>query len=933
MTDVKAPILKDGGNYEIYKKEVEMWKLATSTDKKKQAPKLIMALEGKARQIGMNIATENIAADGGVDFLIQELEKVFAEDETQSLFEAVERFEMFRRGNSQKIGDFLSEFCSKLDDLQRRLKSETLYSSEILAYRVLSQANLSSEQRRLLRATCGQLTFKNMCSQMKKAYGEGVPVPEDLSDKEIKEEIFYTNSNGQGRGQNSTAPVCSYCNKIGHTYRQCWQRENHQYHAGHYQNRKKPGYGTQDILQMDELTLVDEVGPRAVLDTGAAATVCGEQWLTLFEEVISQRLTRRNCFKRFKFGAGEPVKSKFSVNISVFVCKRAMEFEVFVVPTNVPLLLSRSTLQSWKSIVHLDKNMLQIGGEYEPIKLTKSGHQTIDIVKDRPENILTMTEDNLLKFSPNTIAKKLHRYFAHGSLEKIVAMVKSSSHPQKEEIIISLNKLNCEECVKTSKRKAIRKVGLPLGTKFNDCVAMDLKMINDRWVLHMIDCFSRFSVVVPVKNKTGKEILEKMFRFWITVFGRPRSFMTDNGGEFANESFIEMSSKLEIKVHTSPAESPWCNGMVERHNGILGKMIRNTMEEGKVSLEIACSWATSAKNSLANQSGFSPHQLVFGHNPQMPTFVDRESYQEEVCEDQVMEDNLKARRIARQEFMKLENDGRINRVLKHKGHVQDGTTYVAGDKVYYKREGNQSWFGIAQVVGQVDNQIIIKHGGVMIRVHPTRVKMAAVPESGGEDNDKTGNEDCGNDEDTRHKDPNELKMIEVPGPGKDETGNEECGSDEETGHIEKDVASEEMEEGQEESETNGVTGNPENGRSEDSSSVCEEPGCEEDDVSVLDQDASESQTGKGEHVIFRKYPLRNRTAQDLVSIEEDEINTVYFSAGAKDEIKDAKDVEMSSLGEFEAYTEVNEEDATHIISTRWVIARKREWKSEGKTCR
>ena len=899
-----VPVLDDDTSFECWEKDVRIWLLATKTEKQRRAASLVLAMKGRAKAICRNLDPETLQADDGVESVVNELKKVFEQDNTQTTFSSIEKFETLLREPNQSINDYISIFSERYRDLKTRLGGEDLYSTQILAYRLLSQANLGNEQRRLVRATCQEITFEGMASQLKKAFGEGVPNVNSASIKSEpesdKEEIFYNSNN---------YPVqCRICNKRGHTSSQCWSRNNTPGRQANNPNRDRDrrrwsnpemstnpnnySQRTPNILQMDELRLVDEVGAMGVLDTGAAGTVCGERWLSLFEEVIAQRLTRTNYEKSFRFGAGDVVKSSFSVKIPAFVCDEVLEVDVFVLPIDIPLLLSRSTLQSWRAIVNLERNVLQIGSKYQSIKLTKSGHQTIDIVKDRPESILTMTEDNTIKLSPTTIAKKLHRYFAHGSRKKIVEMVKDSTHPQKDDIISALNSLSCEQCIKLSNRKPIRKVGLPRATRFNECVAMDLKMINDKWTLHMIDSFSRFSVIVPVKNKTGKEILEKIFRFWISIFGTPVSFMTDNGGEFVNEGFLELASKLEITLHSSPAESPWCNGVVERHNGILANMIMSTMKESRVSLEIACSWAASAKNSLTNQSGFSPHQLVFGKNPQMPTWLDRNSYQESMCEEEIIEENMIARQAARDSFIKLENDGRISRVLKHRGHVQDTSNYVAGDSVYYKREDNRSWFGIAQVVGHVDNQIIIKHGGALIRIHPSKVKRV----------EKDENEEIGKNSGTMEGNKDEEQEV----VDEDDHGNDD------EGRSVNEVKCREF---------------------NDDDGECDVENQEEEAGQAQVEDDAESKDTEERSKVWRNYPLRSRAHMEpepevLVSMEEESV--IFFNAGGEDEIKEAKNVEMARLQEFDAYSEIDEGDAGSIISTRWVIVRKENGKVKAR---
>ena len=61
--------------------------------------------------------------------------------------------------------------------------------------------------------------------------------------------------------------------------------------------------------------------------------------------------------------------------------------------------------------------------------------------------------------------------------------------------------------------------------------------------------------------------------------GPPKKFLTDNGGEFANRSFLEMAESLNIRVMTTAAESPWSNGLVERHNATLSETVHKVLAE------------------------------------------------------------------------------------------------------------------------------------------------------------------------------------------------------------------------------------------------------------------------------------------------------------------------------------------------------------------
>ena len=65
--------------------------------------------------------------------------------------------------------------------------------------------------------------------------------------------------------------------------------------------------------------------------------------------------------------------------------------------------------------------------------------------------------------------------------------------------------------------------------------------------------------------------------YWIRVFGAPKYFLTDNGGEFVNHEFVDLAEKFNINLRTTAAESAWSNGLCERHNGILNNNVNKVL--------------------------------------------------------------------------------------------------------------------------------------------------------------------------------------------------------------------------------------------------------------------------------------------------------------------------------------------------------------------
>ena len=62
-------------------------------------------------------------------------------------------------------------------------------------------------------------------------------------------------------------------------------------------------------------------------------------------------------------------------------------------------------------------------------------------------------------------------------------------------------------------------VGMPMATKFNEKVAMDLKQWNSRWILHITDMWSRYILSIFMDRKKPSNVIDNLMTHWIGKFG------------------------------------------------------------------------------------------------------------------------------------------------------------------------------------------------------------------------------------------------------------------------------------------------------------------------------------------------------------------------------------------------------------------------------
>lgn len=72
-----------------------------------------------------------------------------------------------------------------------------------------------------------------------------------------------------------------------------------------------------------------------------------------------------------------------------------------------------------------------------------------------------------------------------------------------------------------------------------------------RYVLLLVNCFSKFLYTFPLKTKTGKEVTFAMKFFLSKIKTTPKNLQTDNGREYYNKSFKSLMNDYKINHYST----------------------------------------------------------------------------------------------------------------------------------------------------------------------------------------------------------------------------------------------------------------------------------------------------------------------------------------------------------------------------------------------
>ena len=86
------------------------------------------------------------------------------------------------------------------------------------------------------------------------------------------------------------------------------------------------------------------------------------------------------------------------------------------------------------------------------------------------------------------------------------------------------------------------------------------------YLLVCIDSFSRFSILVPLKDKSACSVARTLIDEVICRYASPKLLLSDNGTEFNNAILKAVCESFQIKKCNIVPYSPQANGKVERAN-------------------------------------------------------------------------------------------------------------------------------------------------------------------------------------------------------------------------------------------------------------------------------------------------------------------------------------------------------------------------------
>ena len=131
------------------------------------------------------------------------------------------------------------------------------------------------------------------------------------------------------------------------------------------------------------------------------------------------------------------------------------------------------------------------------------------------------------------------------------------------------------------------------------------------WILTIIDCFSRYPILVPLPDRKSETVAKALYEHLICQHGCPKKILSDRAKEFISAGIQEVYDRFGY--------SPSANGVCERFHRWLNAAMtiiwkKKTLDWDDYLPPIAFAYRASTNES----TGYSPYYLVHGHDPILP---------------------------------------------------------------------------------------------------------------------------------------------------------------------------------------------------------------------------------------------------------------------------------------------------------------------------
>ena len=110
----------------------------------------------------------------------------------------------------------------------------------------------------------------------------------------------------------------------------------------------------------------------------------------------------------------------------------------------------------------------------------------------------------------------------------------------------------------------------------------EVKVLQYKYILHMIDGFTRMTMSVFMEDKKVDKVIHHFMKNWVTAHGRLKKIWSYVSGEFNNDVIRQLGEALGTQVETGAGHAAWMKGLNERNHCMVDQCFAKIMKEDPI---------------------------------------------------------------------------------------------------------------------------------------------------------------------------------------------------------------------------------------------------------------------------------------------------------------------------------------------------------------
>lgn len=253
---------------------------------------------------------------------------------------------------------------------------------------------------------------------------------------------------------------------------------------------------------------------------------------------------------------------------------------------------------------------------------------------------------------------------------------------------------------------------------------------NHNYILTCIDDLTKWAIAVPIKGCTAITIAHALVTHVILKYGPPKILLSDNASYFSSELISQLTKVLRTKKFFTTPYRPQAS-ICERLHKDLNAYLRTFVQKEQNQWHIYIDYAIYSHNTTpSTMTNFTPYELLFGHEPNLPIEILKRDVPTYNYENYVTQLRAKLREyhlLARDTYIKRKESNKTN---YDKGRREQPVVYEVNDLVLLLDPKKKTKFGslylgpyrVTEVCGPVT--VKIKIGNKISKIHTDRLKKA-----------------------------------------------------------------------------------------------------------------------------------------------------------------------------------------------------------------